>query len=91
MRYSTKTRYFDPAGSLQGELGYQKPFECHECRTRFEAPGYTMTARADIHGPEEGECYCPSCGSSDYGETDSPIRFAAHRRRATTHPLRSAA
>jgi|GEM_PF-3480674 len=80
MRYANLPRFFDPF-VVRGEWGYRAEFRCVEGHS-FEAPGYTRTHRQTWESPEEGVCYCPECGSSDYGETKGePFAFTVFSRR----------
>jgi len=79
MKYTGLDRFFDPY-VVRGEWGYRAEFKCVEGHT-FEEPGYHRTHRATLWEPEEGNCYCPECGSSDYGKNDEPRVFKAFRRR----------
>ena len=54
----------------QGDFGAIAPYWCERCGPLWTKPEYGMTHRQTLWEPEEGENYCPDCGSPETGEHD---------------------
>lgn len=65
----------------QGDFGAIAPYWCERCGLIWTKPEYGMTHAQTLESPEEGENYCPDCGSPETGRNEAaPGAFKRVRR-----------